>query len=119
MARVARNANYARYLYSPRLTRVTGKGPLASRDKSIDACARETLSLRSISCVPKDLPRERAHSIVRAVRLPARGWPYASALRERLVPAESSRIVIDLLALSAARMSSDKEIVSVAVMAES
>ena len=119
VARVARDANYARYLYSPRLTRVTGKGPLASRDKSIDAWARDTLSLRSTSCVPKDLPRERAQSMVRAGRLPARGWSFASALRERLVPAESSRIVIDLLALSAARMSSDKEIVSFAVMEES
>ena len=112
------DANYARYLYSPRLTRVTGKRPLASRDKSTDAWARDTLSLRSISCVPKDLPRERAHSIVRAGRLPARGGLLA-AESEPLAPAESSRIVIDLLALSALRKSSDKEIVSFAVMATS
>ena len=113
MASVARDANYARYSYSPRLTRVMGKRPLASRDKSIDAWARETLSLRSISRVPKDLPRERAHSIVRA------GSGLLAAESEPLAPAESSRIVIDLLALSALRKSSDKEIVSFAVMATS
>ena len=116
--RGGRGGNYARYLYSPRLTRVMGKRPLASRDKSIDAWARDTLSLRSTSCVPKDLPRERAHSIVRAGKLPARGWLLA-ALRGPLAPAESSRIVIALFAFSARSISSEKEMVSLAVMATS